>query len=77
MDTMILSDPVKFRFIDTLRIGEYGRLLEIYAPYVEETAISFEYVAPSVKEFQKRISTIMQRYPYLVAEENGMVIGYP
>jgi phosphinothricin acetyltransferase len=57
-------------------LADAHRLLEIYAPYVEETAISFEYVAPSVKEFQRRISTIMQRYPYLVAEENGMVIGY-
>lgn len=57
-------------------LADAPRLLDIYAPYVEKTAISFEYVAPSLEEFQKRISSIMQRYPYLVAEENGKVLGY-
>ena len=34
-------------------------LLEIYAPYVMETAISFEYEVPTVDEFRKRIETIL------------------
>ena len=57
-------------------LADAPRLLEIYAPYVGETAISFEYAAPSLEEFQRRISSIMQRYPYVVAEENGRVWGY-
>ena len=32
-----------------------GRLLEIYAPYVTETAVSFEYESPSVEEFHARM----------------------
>ena len=30
------------------------KLLEIYAPYVEKTAITFEYDVPTVHEFKKR-----------------------
>ncbi len=42
-------------------------LLAIYAPYIQNTAITFEYVVPSVQEFQNRILHILQNYPYLVA----------
>lgn len=43
-------------------------LLSIYAPYVEHTAITFEYEVPSVKEFRERIAHTLQLYPYIVAE---------
>ncbi len=43
-------------------------LLSIYAPYVEHTAITFEYEVPSVEEFQERIVHTLQLYPYIVAE---------
>lgn len=43
----------------------------IYAPYVEKTAITFEYEVPSVQEFEIRINKTLENYPYLVAEENG------
>ena len=46
-------------------------LLAVYAPYVEETAITFEYSVPSVGEFKERIRNTLQQYPYLVAEEDG------
>ena len=42
------------------------RLLEIYAYYVERTAITFEYDVPSVKEFRDRILHTKEKYPYLV-----------
>ena len=52
-------------------------LLSIYAPYVEKTAISFEYDVPSLDEFRRRIADISRKYPYLVAEdENGQFLGY-
>lgn len=53
-----------------------GRLLEIYAYYVENTAISFEYHAPSLSEFENRILRTLQSYPYLVLEEDGVIQGY-
>lgn len=52
------------------------RLLEIYAYYVENTAISFEYDVPSIDEFRARIENTVKRYPYVVAEEDGRVAGY-
>lgn len=51
-------------------------LLEIYAPYVKNTAITFEYEVPSEEEFKKRIEYILEKYPYLVAENKGEIVGY-
>ena len=50
------------------------KLLEIYRPYVERTAITFEYDVPSVQEFEERIMHILEKYPYLVAERNGEIV---
>ena len=38
-------------------------ILKIYAPYVENTAISFEYEVPSEAEFRGRIESTLKRYP--------------
>lgn len=51
-------------------------LLEIYAHYVKNTAITFEYDPPSLEEFRARMEKTMRRYPYLVAERDGRVEGY-
>lgn len=53
-----------------------AQLLEIYAPYVRETAISLEYAVPSLEEFASRIRATLARYPYLVAEREGKPYGY-
>jgi len=51
-------------------------LLAIYAPYVQQTAITFEYDVPTLAEFRQRIETIRQHYPYLVATDDGQPVGY-
>ena len=51
-------------------------LLDIYAPYIEKTAITFEYDVPTLDEFRERIRQISNSYPYLVASDNGRIIGY-
>ena len=51
-------------------------LLDIYAPYVENTAITFEYEVPTIQDFAIRIEKTLEKYPYLVAEEDGVVLGY-
>jgi phosphinothricin acetyltransferase len=53
-------------------------LRAIYAPYVEKTAITFEYEVPSVEEFRRRIERPLERYPYLVAEDEvtGAILGF-
>lgn len=52
------------------------KLLAIYAPYVEKTAISFEYDVPTMAEFRKRIEHTLEKYPYLVAEGETGIVGY-
>ncbi|MDO4976325.1 MAG: GNAT family N-acetyltransferase [Eubacteriales bacterium] len=54
-----------------------SEILAIYAPYVENTAISFEYEIPSLEEFASRIENISVKYPYIKAvDENGKILGY-
>lgn len=62
--------------IRTATIEDAEELLGIYAYYIKNTAVTFEYEVPSVEEFQGRISHILEHYPYLVAEADGEIIGY-
>jgi len=48
----------------------------IYAYYVENTAVTFEYEVPTVEDMRGRIAATLERYPYLVAEEDGAVLGF-
>ena len=52
------------------KIEDAQRILEIYAYYVENTAITFEYDVPSKEEFKQRMRQTMQKYPYLVIEKD-------
>lgn len=52
------------------------QLLDIYRPYVEKTAITFEYDVPTLEEFQNRIHKTLQHYPYIAAEKDGELLGY-
>ena len=53
------------------QLADTEKLLEIYAPYVTDTAITFEYDVPSIEEFENRIREVQNKYPYLVAEMDG------
>ena len=52
------------------------KLLEIYAPYVKNTAITFEYDVPTREEFTRRFRDITRQFPWLVYEEDGEILGY-
>ena len=62
--------------IRSATVDDAERILEIYAYYVSNTAISFEYEIPTLEEFRGRIVKTLQRYPYLAAEEDGWIVGY-
>jgi hypothetical protein len=62
--------------IRTAQISDAEELLAIYKPYIENTAITFEYDVPTVEEFANRIKTTLKKYPYIVAELNGKIVGY-
>ena len=56
-------------------IEDSKALLNIYSQYID-TAITFECVLPTEKQFKERIAGIIKDYPYLVCEENGEILGY-
>ena len=51
-------------------------LRDLYGYYVENTAITYEYRVPTVKNFQQRIRKTLKQYPYLVWQEDGRILGY-
>ncbi len=67
MDTVTVRDAV---------LADAARILEIYAYYVEHTAISFEYEVPTLPAFENRMKQTMKKYPYLVIEQDGVIQGY-
>lgn len=62
--------------IRNVSVNDAERLLEIYSYYVENTAITFEYSVPSTEEFMGRIRHITEKYPYIVLEDEGRIMGY-
>lgn len=56
--------------------SDAAALLEIYRPYIEETSITFETEVPSEAEFAGRIRETLEKFPYLVYEEDGEILGY-
>ncbi len=57
-------------------VQDLPRILGIYGPYVENTAISFEYTVPTLAEFTQRFLNITAWFPWLVWEEDGIILGY-
>lgn len=51
-------------------------ILDIYAPYIENTSFTFETDVPSVENFSDRISTNLINWPWLVCEIDGKIAGY-
>lgn len=50
--------------------------LAIYRPFVESSHTTFETEVPSLDEFARRIESTLCERPWIVAEENGHVVGY-
>ena len=52
-----------------------GGIRAVYAPFVD-TPVTFEEEAPSCEAYRERIVRICEKYPCLVAEEDGRVVGF-
>ncbi|HEV2775838.1 MAG TPA: GNAT family N-acetyltransferase [Solirubrobacteraceae bacterium] len=48
----------------------------IYAPYVGGSPVSFEEVLPTPEQFEAHIAATSERYPWLVLQDAGAVVGY-
>ena len=62
--------------IRSVSLNDAEALLNIYAYYVKNTAITFEYDVPTLEEFKKRITNTLKKYPYLVVVKEGTILGY-
>lgn len=66
-------EPVHLRLATT---SDAAALLEIYAPFVSATSITFETTIPGNEAFASRISHYLDFCPWLVCEVAGKVAGY-
>lgn len=48
----------------------------IYNPYVAQTAVTFEEIAVSSRQMKRRIADVTRRFPWIVCEQNGALLGY-
>lgn len=62
--------------IREVRPDDAAQIAGIYNRYILETTISFETQPLSAEDMRKRIEEISSYFPYLVAENNGKLIGY-
>ena len=64
---------------DIIRLAgeaDMSAIQAIYAPFVKDTNVSFEYEVPSVKELDERVRATLVYAPWLVYERDGHVAGY-
>ena len=57
-------------------LSDAKQIMEIYSYYVAQTAISFDYEMPDETAFKKKMTDIMQKYPYILASCGDEIIGF-
>lgn len=62
--------------IRPVTLEDAPQITEIYNHYVKNTHHTFEYEPLGLEEIEARINKITAVYPFLVAEENGEILGY-
>ncbi len=62
--------------IENICDDDVAACLSIYGYYITDTCVTCEEAIPSLAEFTERVKRITAKYPFLVAKENGKVIGY-
>jgi phosphinothricin acetyltransferase len=62
--------------IRNIEVSDAPAVRDIYAPFVSDSATSFEVVPPDVSEVERRITDLRARYPWLVFESDGKVLGF-
>lgn len=67
---------IKHKKIRLATEGDSASILQIYAPFITDTAISFECQIPTLVEFSKRIFNVQKEFPWLVCEIDNNIVGY-
>lgn len=58
------------------RPDDVAAMLAIYAPFIVNTAVTFEVEVPTIEAFAQRIADIQEEAPCLVWEQDGIILGY-
>lgn len=64
------------RLVRTATIADAEACARIYAPYVKDTAITFEIEPPSTAQLATRIESALAKYSWLVLVDHDEVVGY-
>jgi phosphinothricin acetyltransferase len=67
---------LKNRTIRLATEADCAAILDIYAPFIRNTVVTFEYDVPSLTDFRVRLANIIKQYPWLVCEIDGKIVGY-
>lgn len=57
-------------------LEDANAILSVYEPYVLHTSYSFEETLPDIDSFKQRMIDTLDRFPWLVYERNGMIVGF-
>ena len=68
-----MQSAICYRFAT---VEDAEAILNIYRPYVESTEITFETEVPTIEAFRERVCHVLRQYPYIVAEQDGAILGY-
>lgn len=68
-----MDKNMRFR---SVTLADIPAMLAIYEPYVLHTSVSFEYTTPDREEFEARLRHVKRKFPWLVCEMDGEVVGY-
>ena len=67
---------VKDFIIRKATLADAAEILDIYTPYILDTAITFESEPISLEDLKKRMEKIQSKYPWVVCETEGHIVGY-
>lgn len=56
--------------------SDAAQALEIYAPFCAHSPVTFETEPPTEPEMRRRLAATLARFPWIVAEQDGLVLGY-
>lgn len=57
-------------------VDDVERLLEIYSPYVQDTALTFISTPPTKDEYLTKLRQIVPQFPFLCAIRDNKIVGF-
>src|SRR5688572_29673732 len=62
--------------IRPINVNDVHAVCEVYNHYVRDTVVTFEEVPVTIEDMQLRVASLTEKYPWLVCEKEGNILGY-